>query len=157
MTGEVSDGKSLEKSNKISTSAVGHRIVFRLTEQRNQVTQLRRKAQINMVLFSMNWLTQAEAAELKSDLARLTPARSVSGMGWKVSCGKGENSRAIFKPAISGSHGIKEKLRVSISFIYTIRLSPPCRNVHMQHEKPRQASFFFSFYEDGNGTTFIPF
>lgn len=68
-----------------STSAVGHRIVFRLTEQRNQVTQLRGKAQINMVLFSMNWLTQAQAVELKSDLARLTPARSVSGTGMEKS------------------------------------------------------------------------
>lgn len=68
-----------------STSAVGHRIVFRLTEQRNQVTQLPGKAQINMVLFSMNWLTQAQAVELKSDLARLTPARSVSGTGMEKS------------------------------------------------------------------------
>lgn len=46
-------------------SAVGHHSIFRLTEQRNQVTQLRCKPQINMVLFSMNWLTQAEAVELR--------------------------------------------------------------------------------------------
>lgn len=38
-------------------SAVGHHSIFRLTEQRNQVTQLHCKPQINMVLFSMNWLT----------------------------------------------------------------------------------------------------
>lgn len=68
-----------------STRAVGRCIVFRLTEQRNQLSQLRGKAQINTVLFSMNWLTQAQAAELKSDLARLTPARSVSGTGMEKS------------------------------------------------------------------------
>lgn len=38
---------------------------FRLTEQRNQVPPLCCKTQINMVLFSMNWLTQAEALELR--------------------------------------------------------------------------------------------
>lgn len=48
-----------------ATGAVGRAGIFRLTEQRNQDSPLRCKPQINMVLFSMNWLTQAEALELR--------------------------------------------------------------------------------------------
>lgn len=48
-----------------ATGAVGRPGVFRLAEQRNQVSPRRCKPQINMVLFSMNWLTQAEALQLR--------------------------------------------------------------------------------------------
>lgn len=48
-----------------ATGTVGRPTVFRLAEQRNQVSPRRCKPQINMVLFSMNWLTQAKALELR--------------------------------------------------------------------------------------------